>query len=131
MSNERHSCGTVAGPDDPEGADVFSDQLCLVCGHAPCPCCNGWCDVLGKLTEKTVNGKVHSVVLDDPDDPDGTKPHDCDRCERPAAEHTGRRQSKCPDGKGDYEHDTGMCCDGKCTYAAPPVFTKKDGTPWP
>jgi|SRR5271166_586943 len=128
--SERYSCGGVSSLEDPEGEEVFSDQLCLVCGHPPCPCCNGWCDVLGKLTEKVVDGKTYEVVEDDPNDPDGTKEQPCDRCGRLASEHTGSFQSKCPDGGGRYENDTGLCCDGKCTYAAEPVLTKKDGTPW-
>lgn len=31
---------------DPEGreTEVFTDQLCIVCKHPPCPCCMTWCD---------------------------------------------------------------------------------------
>jgi energy-coupling factor transporter ATP-binding protein EcfA2 len=43
------SCGTVAGYEDVEGEHVYSDQVCIRCGHPPCPRClgedAGWCGV--------------------------------------------------------------------------------------
>lgn len=117
---DRFSCGYV------NDEEFFSDQLCLVCGHPPCPCCGRWCDVIGKLTERSFGGEVYQVVEDDPDDPDGTKEHPCDRCGRMFVEH-GRGRG-CPDGDGHFEHETGMCCDAECTYSTPPRFFLLDGS---
>lgn len=39
----RVSCGTYGGASA-EDVEVYSDQLCLRCGHAPCAMCGRWCD---------------------------------------------------------------------------------------
>lgn len=47
MLIKRYYCGRVAGVnaelDDP-GDEVWTDQLCLVCKHTPCPCCGRNCE---------------------------------------------------------------------------------------
>lgn len=41
------SCGTVGGPEETDlDVAVYADQGCVRCGHAPCPCCGFWCDIL-------------------------------------------------------------------------------------
>ena len=37
-------CGMLAGLGDPDEVHLYSDQGCKVCGHAPCPCCETFCD---------------------------------------------------------------------------------------
>lgn len=46
-----HACGTLSGPESHHCRLVYSDSKCSRCGHAPCPCCGKWCDVLNGAGE--------------------------------------------------------------------------------
>lgn len=107
--------------------DLDPPPLCLRCGHAPCPCCADWCDVMV--------WNVYCPTCDEPvrEQKEGEKDGDLVACLACPAVFPLDRKELEPD----------PCCEGRCVYAVSyekvyewcqrarqPPFLRKVGRLW-